>query len=65
MFDIKTQILYRILVVGSESIKEMIVDHKRMFNNGVEIITTGIVRLGRRFDENFMGIENINKQKRG
>lgn len=34
-------------------------------NNGVEIITTGTVRFGRRFDGNFIGTENINKLERG
>lgn len=53
MIDIKTQTLYCNMAASSETIKEMLVGAQKIANNDVEVITTVIVRLGRRFDENF------------
>ena len=53
MIDIKTQTLYCNMAVSSETIKKMPVGAQKIANNDVEVITTVIVRLGRRFDENF------------
>ena len=53
MIDIKTQTLYSNMAASSETIKEMPVEAQKIANNDVEVITTVIVRLGRRFDENF------------